>query len=107
MLPMRILMVSALEVWALSGQGGAPSLFKTLEGLSRRGHEVDFVVEHGTELIPIEVKASSTPRIEMSRGIEILHQQLPRKAVQGFLVHTGSEALEWNARVRTLPASAL
>src|SRR6188508_1049507 len=43
MLPMRILMVSALEVWALSGQGGAPSLFKTLEGLSRRGYEVDFV----------------------------------------------------------------
>jgi glycosyltransferase involved in cell wall biosynthesis len=41
--PMRILMVSALEVWALSGQGGAPSLFKTLEGLSRRSHEVDFV----------------------------------------------------------------
>ncbi len=40
---MRILMVSALEVWALSGQGGAPSLYKTLEGLSRRGHEVDFV----------------------------------------------------------------
>lgn len=36
-------MVSALEVWALSGQGGAPSLYKTLEGLSRRGHEVDFV----------------------------------------------------------------
>jgi glycosyltransferase involved in cell wall biosynthesis len=40
---MRILMVSALEVWALSGQGGAPSLLKTLQGLARRGHEVDFV----------------------------------------------------------------
>ncbi len=40
---MRILMVSALEVWALAGQGGAPSLFKTLDGLSRRGHKVDFV----------------------------------------------------------------
>ena len=71
------------------------------------GHEVDFVVEHGTELIPIEVRASSTPRIEMSRGIEVLHQQLPRKTVQGILIHTGSEALEWNASVRTLPASAV
>jgi len=40
---MRILMVSALEVWALSGQGGAPSLFKTLDGLARRGHTIDFV----------------------------------------------------------------
>ena len=30
---LRILMISALEVWALAGQGGAPSLFKTLAGL--------------------------------------------------------------------------
>ena len=40
---LRILMISALEVWALSGQGGAPSLFKTLEGYSRRGHGIDFI----------------------------------------------------------------
>ena len=39
----RILMVSALEVWALAGGGGAPSLAKTLEGYTRRGHEIDFV----------------------------------------------------------------
>jgi hypothetical protein len=36
-------MISALEVWALSGLGGAPSLFKTLEGYARRGHKVDFI----------------------------------------------------------------
>ncbi len=40
---LRILMISALEVWALSGQGGAASLFKTLEGYGRRGHRVDFI----------------------------------------------------------------
>lgn len=40
---MRLLMVSALDVWALSGQGGAPSLYKTLEAYSRHGHEVDFI----------------------------------------------------------------
>ena len=40
---LRILMISALEVWALSGQGGAPSLYRTLEGYTRRGHEVHFV----------------------------------------------------------------
>jgi glycosyltransferase involved in cell wall biosynthesis len=40
---LRILMISALEVWALSGQGGAASLFKTLEGYGRRGHRIDFV----------------------------------------------------------------
>jgi glycosyltransferase involved in cell wall biosynthesis len=36
-------MISALEVRALSGQGGAASLFKTLEGYGRRGHRVDFI----------------------------------------------------------------
>jgi glycosyltransferase involved in cell wall biosynthesis len=36
-------MISALEVWALAGQGGAPSLYKTLEGFGRRGHHIDFV----------------------------------------------------------------
>ena len=39
----RILIISGLEVWALPGQGGAPSLFKTLEGLARRGHSIDFI----------------------------------------------------------------
>ncbi len=36
-------MTCALDVWALSGQGGAPSLHKTLEAYGRRGHEVDFI----------------------------------------------------------------
>jgi len=36
-------MISALEVWALAGQGGAASLYKTLEAYGRRGHQVDFV----------------------------------------------------------------
>jgi glycosyltransferase involved in cell wall biosynthesis len=36
-------MISALEVWALPGQGGAASLFKTLEGYGKRGHRIDFV----------------------------------------------------------------
>ena len=43
MASLRILMISALEVWALAGQGGAPSLAKTLEGYGRRGHRIDFV----------------------------------------------------------------
>jgi glycosyltransferase involved in cell wall biosynthesis len=61
---LRILMISALEVWALSGQGGAASLFKTLEGYGKRGHHVDFVAptvganhHHGAGVQP-------PPRIE-------------------------------------------
>src|SRR5581483_168988 len=32
-----------LDVWALAGQGGAPSLHRTLEGYGRRGHAVEVV----------------------------------------------------------------
>ncbi|HXH22079.1 MAG TPA: glycosyltransferase family 4 protein [Dehalococcoidia bacterium] len=40
---MRILLITALDVWALSGQGGAPSLHKTLQAYGQRGHLVDVV----------------------------------------------------------------
>ncbi len=39
----RILMITALDVWALAGGGGAPSLYKTLEAYGRRGHDVQVV----------------------------------------------------------------
>jgi glycosyltransferase involved in cell wall biosynthesis len=43
MTPLRIVMASALEVWALSNQGGAPSFYKTLEAYGRRGHKIDLI----------------------------------------------------------------
>ena len=53
-------MISALEVWALAGQGGAPSLAKTLQGYARRGHHIDFVAptvganhQHGAPPQPV------------------------------------------------------
>jgi glycosyltransferase involved in cell wall biosynthesis len=36
-------MITALDVWALSGRGGAPSLYKTLEAYGRHGHAVHVV----------------------------------------------------------------
>ncbi len=40
---MHVLMLSALEVWALPSSGGAPSLYRTLRAYSERGHRVTFV----------------------------------------------------------------
>src|SRR6266511_3258896 len=40
---MKILLISALDVWALAGQGGAPSLFRTLDSYGRHGHDIDFI----------------------------------------------------------------
>ena len=40
---MHVLMLCALEVWALPGSGGAPSLYRTLRAYGERGHKVTFV----------------------------------------------------------------
>jgi len=40
---MHILMLCALEVWALPSEGGAPTLYRTLRAYSERGHRVTFV----------------------------------------------------------------
>jgi glycosyltransferase involved in cell wall biosynthesis len=40
---MHILMLCALEVWALPSGGGAPTLHRTLRAYSERGHRVTFV----------------------------------------------------------------
>ena len=67
-------MISALEVWALSGQGGAPSLYKTLAGYAQRGHKVDYVSatiganhHHGAPVV-------EPPAIE---GVRYHHFHLP------------------------------
>jgi glycosyltransferase involved in cell wall biosynthesis len=40
---MHVLMLCALDVWALRNQGGAPSLYRTLQAYGERGHRVTFV----------------------------------------------------------------
>ena len=40
---MHVLMLCALDVWALPGSGGAPTLFRTLRAYGERGHRVTFV----------------------------------------------------------------
>ncbi len=41
------------------------------------GSEVDFLVERGDRLIPIEVQASSTPRPAMTAGIQAIDMFTP------------------------------
>ncbi|MEX2158070.1 MAG: glycosyltransferase family 4 protein [Dehalococcoidia bacterium] len=40
---MHVLMVCALDVWALPGSGGAPTLERTLRAYAERGHRVTYV----------------------------------------------------------------
>lgn len=60
------------------------------------GREVDFVVETGGRLLPIEVKASARPRLADCAHLRSFREEYGRSARAGLLLHTGN-ALEWLA----------
>ena len=57
------------------------------------GSEVDLLVEEGARLIPVEAKASATPRPPMAAGIAALRRDLGARAGRGYVVHGGDVEL--------------
>lgn len=60
------------------------------------GEEVDFVIETGGRLLPIEVKASRNPRLGDTAHLRTFRTEYRRKSRAALLLHTGSK-LEWLA----------
>jgi uncharacterized protein len=60
------------------------------------GEEVDFVIETGGRLLPIEVKATGRPRLGDAAHLRTFRIEYGKKARAGLLLHTGT-ALEWLA----------
>jgi uncharacterized protein len=60
------------------------------------GEEVDFVIETGGKLLPVEVKASARPRLTDAVNLRTFRAEYGKKARAGLLLHTGS-MLEWLA----------
>lgn len=60
------------------------------------GEEVDFVVETGDRLLPIEVKATERPRLRDIAHLRAFRAEYGDKARAGLLLHTGA-TLEWLA----------
>ncbi len=71
------------------------------------GVEVDLVIEREGRLVPIEVKASSTPRPAWSTGIAALRKDLPDLVDPGYVVHPGDVVLPLGPDATALPFSAL
>ena len=91
-------------VRTLTHRGIDPQIFfwRTMAGT-----EVDFVVEVGGRLVPIEVKLSATPRPAMAAAIKALHGDLGRAALPGYVVHPGDIHLPLGPRVTALPFADL
>jgi uncharacterized protein len=60
------------------------------------GEEVDFVIEAGGKLLPIEVKSTTRPRLADATHLRTFRAEYGKKARAGLLLHTGS-TLEWLA----------
>lgn len=60
------------------------------------GEEVDFVIEAGGKLLPIEVKATARPRLADAVHLRTFRAEYGKRARAGLLLHTGS-TLEWLA----------
>jgi uncharacterized protein len=58
------------------------------------GEEVDFVVETGGKLLPLEVKATSRPRIADAAHLRTFRAEYGKRSLPGLLLHTGT-MLEW------------
>jgi hypothetical protein len=60
------------------------------------GEEVDFVIETGGKLLPIEVKSTARPRLSDAAHLRTFRAEYGKKARTGMLLHTGN-AIEWLA----------
>ena len=60
------------------------------------GEEVDFVVEAGRTLLPIEVKATTRPRVDDARHLRTFREEYKGRCRTALLLHTG-DSLEWLA----------
>ncbi len=60
------------------------------------GQEVDLLIETAGRLLPIEVKATSRPRLGDASNLRVFREEYGKKARAGLLLHTGA-SLEWLA----------
>jgi len=60
------------------------------------GEEVDFVIEAGGKLLPIEVKSTARPRLSDVAHLRTFRAEYGKRARAGLLLHTGNE-IEWLA----------
>ena len=70
---------------------------------TQAGTEVDFVVDTGAGLVPIEVKLSATPRPAMAAAIKTFQRDMGSAAMPGYVVHPGDVRLPLGSGVTALP----
>lgn len=71
------------------------------------GSEVDFVLDTGKKLVPIEVKLSSTPKAAMASAIGEFRKDLGNQVGKGFVIHPGGMRLPLGPHATATPFADL
>jgi predicted AAA+ superfamily ATPase len=71
------------------------------------GSEVDIIIETQSGLLPLEVKLSQTPRLDMAKEIHAFQRDFGGKALPGYVIHPGSMLLPLGQGVTALPLGML
>jgi len=69
---------------------------------TRKGPEVDFVVEHGRRLLGVEVKQTTQPRYRDVAGLQAFLTEYP-KASGGILLHGGQAIRRLDEKIVAIP----
>jgi len=88
----------------ISNQGIDPQIYFWR---TSSGTEVDLLIEEQGKIIPIEIKASSTPKPHMADGIVSLTSDLQEKISPGYVIHLGDMMLPLAGQVTALPLARL
>jgi len=71
------------------------------------GAEVDFVIESGRRLLPIEVKSARRVSLADTKGLGVFLEDNPRSAPFGILLYGGREVLSLTEQVIAVPLDCL
>ncbi len=71
------------------------------------GQEVDLIVETPEGIVPIECKATATPRVDHGDAVRRLRSDVGDRVRPGYVVHAGTHALPLGEGVTGLPLDAL
>lgn len=89
------------ELWrGLSARGLPPRIYFWR---TSAGSEVGFLVDTGTAIVPIEVKAAATPNPRMARQVQVFKRDLGDRVAGGYVIHTGDVQLALGEGVTALP----
>ena len=96
---LETLVLIDLLVWR-DGQVPAPEVlyWRTTTDL-----EVDFVIEAGDRLLPIEVKATANPGYADTRGLRAFRDEYPEQFAGGLLLHGGNRTQWMSDRILAAP----